>query len=189
MNKNAPTVLYVDDAADYRELVRGIFTTSGLLIQFEDANQALNWLSFNHPAAIISDLRMDLVDGLSFMAKVRSTPGLASVPFVLFSSDPSLGMGLSLQADACVSKLNPNGLRTAIFNLIGPEGRYFAASAAVAEVRTEIDRARTTIGKAAISSTGWDQVARELAAHQRTDELTDMTKVLARVQSILEGYS
>ncbi len=64
------TVLFVDDEDDLREVARQTLELADLPIEtFADAEAALARVSRNHPAILVTDIRMDGMDGLTLMRK------------------------------------------------------------------------------------------------------------------------
>ena len=67
---NDPTVLFVDDEADLREVARQTLELAGLKAAvFADAEQALARVSRNFEGILVTDIRMAGMDGLTLMGR------------------------------------------------------------------------------------------------------------------------
>lgn len=97
MTQNLPPkslVLYVDDDADDRELVREIFEEFAAIIElklFEDGDQLVDYLEGlaplqPRPCLIIVDINMPRMDGKKTLKAVRNMTEFEEVPMVLFST-------------------------------------------------------------------------------------------------------
>lgn len=91
MSNNA-TILYVEDNADNRTLVRRILMAEGYnLLEAVNAAQALETLQENKPDLILMDINMPDMDGYSLTAKIKDTPGLESIPIVALTANVMRG--------------------------------------------------------------------------------------------------
>ena len=137
------TVLHCDDSSNVRTLVKRLMEESGSfkIIQFhngEDAwDQLAKWASeaeasrapitdFVH--AIVSDIEMPRMDGLTLCRKVKENSVLRSLPVALFSSlvtDKLQHKGNEVGADAQFAKPDLQQLSLKIVELIikGPSGK------------------------------------------------------------------
>jgi CheY-like chemotaxis protein len=81
-------VLVVDDSEDVRAVVRQTVEKSGLkTVEAENGQAALDWLSVNPaPALVLLDLMMPVMDGFTFLDRVRSIPELGRVPIVVLTA-------------------------------------------------------------------------------------------------------
>jgi CheY-like chemotaxis protein len=97
MTQNLPPkslVLYVDDDADDRELVREIFDEFAAIIEltlFEDGHELIDYLENlaplqPRPCLIIVDINMPRMDGKKTLRAVRNMQEFEEVPVVLFST-------------------------------------------------------------------------------------------------------
>jgi CheY-like chemotaxis protein len=82
------TVLVVDDSEDVRAVVRQTVQKSGLkTVEAENGQAALDWLKANPaPALVLLDLMMPVMDGFTFLERVRSIPALERVPIVVLTA-------------------------------------------------------------------------------------------------------
>jgi CheY-like chemotaxis protein len=81
------TVLVVDDKEPIRELICGILENFGVsdVREAADGNGAFKDMQSHAPDAVITDLMMQPVDGLSFTRSVRTDPGcpVPDVPILM----------------------------------------------------------------------------------------------------------
>ena len=101
-------VLLVDDDNEFRTVMALALESFGFsVIAVADGKAAFDVLQHERPDAIISDLHMPLMDGLTFCKQVRSETGLAEIPFVILSayieSDGSNNLP-DIPVDQCFSK-------------------------------------------------------------------------------------
>ena len=91
MSNNA-TILYVEDNADNRTLVRRILIAEGYnLLEAANATQALEILKDTQPNLILMDINMPDMDGYSLTSKIKETPGLESIPIVALTANVMRG--------------------------------------------------------------------------------------------------
>lgn len=70
------TVLVLDDSPSIRQVVRLTLSRAGyLIVEAADGVQALEKLGTEHVDLIVSDLNMPKMDGLTFIARLRESPG------------------------------------------------------------------------------------------------------------------
>lgn len=104
------TLLVVDDSITTRTLVTGILESAGFrVLVASDGKQGLELATVEKPAAIVSDLQMPIMDGLTFLEKLRGDPDTASLPFILLTSIDDVGTfekASALGADRCLGKQN-----------------------------------------------------------------------------------
>ena len=130
------TVVHAEDSGNVRNLVRLLLEKSGRfkLIQFtngEDAWNALENIRQQDDAggpsvdecvhAVISDIEMPHMDGLTFCRKIKEDPKLKHLPVALFSSlvtEKLEHKGLSVGADAQFAKPDLQMLSEKLLQLI-----------------------------------------------------------------------
>jgi len=89
---NNATILYVEDNADNRTLVRRILTAEGYtLLEAVNATQALEILKNNKPDLILMDINMPDMDGYSLTAKIKETPELKPIPIIALTANVMRG--------------------------------------------------------------------------------------------------
>ena len=91
MSNNA-TILYVEDNLDNRTLVRRVLMAEGYnLLEAVNAAQALDILQENQPNLILMDINMPDIDGYTLTTKIKSTPGLESIPIIALTANVMRG--------------------------------------------------------------------------------------------------
>ena len=80
-------VLVVDDDADMRHRLRSVLERSGWTVsEAGDGAEALGKVTHAPPHLILLDLTMPVMDGFSFLHRLRQTPGCADIPVVVLSA-------------------------------------------------------------------------------------------------------
>lgn len=86
------TILYVEDDANNRLLVRRILMAEGYnVIEASNAAQALTTLQNLHPDMILMDINMPDVDGYTLTARLRERPFLNTVPIIALTANVMKG--------------------------------------------------------------------------------------------------
>ncbi len=81
------SVLLVDDDDAYREALRGFLEAEGFeVVEARNGCEALALARVTRPAAIISDLTMPEMDGVTLMEHLQADPLLASIPLLILSA-------------------------------------------------------------------------------------------------------
>jgi two-component system, OmpR family, response regulator PrrA len=88
----ARSILIVDDDSSVTETFSRMLRLEGYDVATAlDPEEGLELAGSLHPDAIILDMRMPIVNGLQFLRKVRTTPGLAHVPVAIVTGDYFMG--------------------------------------------------------------------------------------------------
>jgi CheY-like chemotaxis protein len=89
MTTEPPTVLVVDDAADFRDTTAALLRAWGYQAAgARDGRAALAWLRNNPaPGLILLDLRMPGMDGVQFRREQMADPVLAAIPVVVCTAE------------------------------------------------------------------------------------------------------
>jgi diguanylate cyclase (GGDEF)-like protein/PAS domain S-box-containing protein len=102
------TILVVEDSPVQAELLRRVFEGAGYqVITAADGAEGLALTKANHPAAVVSDINMPIMDGYALCRAIRGEAALKFTPVVLLTmlSDPlDVIRGLNAGADAYVTK-------------------------------------------------------------------------------------
>jgi two-component system chemotaxis response regulator CheY len=86
-------VLSIDDSKAVREMISFTLEPEGYrVIGAADGQQGLDQLMSVGPDMVITDLNMPVMDGLTFIAKARSTPTGSGVPIVMLTTESSPDM-------------------------------------------------------------------------------------------------
>lgn len=82
-----PTVLVVEDDLDFRELERLVLQSNGYtVLTAGNGMEALALLEHQHPCAIVLDLMMPVMDGLTFLDRRGDVGDGRSVPVICVSA-------------------------------------------------------------------------------------------------------
>ena len=124
---NAPGILVVDDSALVRNNLRNVLTREGFrVIEAENGSLALKRLEeiargvnrkFGAINAVVTDVEMPLMDGLTLTTKIRENPNFMPLPVILHTSlsgDATAVAARTVGANAYVVK---NDVRTLIETL------------------------------------------------------------------------
>ncbi len=85
-------ILYIEDNADNRTLIRRILTAEGYeLKEAANAIEALATLNLMRPDLILMDINMPDVDGYTLTAQIRAMPGFERVPIVALTANVMRG--------------------------------------------------------------------------------------------------
>ncbi|GAB4450598.1 MAG: response regulator [Anaerolineales bacterium] len=86
------TILYVEDNADNRTLVRRILLSEDYgLLEATDAHNALKLLETAKPDLILMDINMPDMDGYTLTAKIRAMPGFERIPILALTANVMRG--------------------------------------------------------------------------------------------------
>jgi two-component system cell cycle response regulator DivK len=91
MNTNA-TILYVEDNADNRLLIRRILQAEGFnMLEAPNAAQALQMVQTQPPDLILMDISMPDMDGYTLTARLKAMPDLKTVPVIALTANVMRG--------------------------------------------------------------------------------------------------
>jgi CheY-like chemotaxis protein len=95
-----PIILVVDDSLSVRKVAERMLKEAGLEVALAaNGEEALAWLSANHPDLVIADVIMPDKSGFEVCAFVRAQAGLANTPVLLISG--FVDDEVTRQAEAC----------------------------------------------------------------------------------------
>ena len=104
----ALSVLVVDDDPVILRLLQVNFELEGISVDTAvDGEEGLKMVQADPPDLVISDIMMPKVNGLEFLAALRSAPDTAAMPVILLSAKAQVAdvqRGLELGADDYVTK-------------------------------------------------------------------------------------
>ena len=105
-----PRVLYIEDNADNRMLVRRVLMASDFEFTFAEADSARKGIEMavaERPDIILMDLSMPEMDGLTATQRIRDIPELHDVPIVALTAnamDKDRDRSLSAGCDGYIRK-------------------------------------------------------------------------------------
>jgi len=86
------TVLYVEDNAENRLLIRRILMAEGIFVEeAESAPQALKKIEQHCPDLILMDINMPEIDGYMLTSRLRQNPKLNKVPIIALTANVMRG--------------------------------------------------------------------------------------------------
>ncbi len=93
-------ILYVEDNADNRILIRRVLMAEGYtVVEAESAQSALAYLEHETPDLILMDINMPDVDGYTLTKQLKARPELRQVPIIAVTANVMKGdMEKSLEA-------------------------------------------------------------------------------------------
>lgn len=108
MSESKPLILLVEDEPSMQLLFGFAIKKGGYeVVKASNGKEALEVLSKQVPAAIISDIMMPEMDGFEFREVLLSTPGLQDIPFLFltsYNSEDNILKGIGQQADDFIPK-------------------------------------------------------------------------------------
>lgn len=103
-----PRVLYIEDNADNRMLVRRILMASDIDVdEAASAVEGIRMADSNPPDLILMDISMPGMDGLSATVRLRSLPHLEQIPIIALTANVREGdrqMTLDAGCDGYIGK-------------------------------------------------------------------------------------
>jgi two-component system cell cycle response regulator DivK len=86
------SILYVEDNADNRLLIRRILEAEGFIfLEAESAAEGLEVAQAQHPALILMDINLPIVDGLTLTSQLRAIPELSAIPILALTANVMKG--------------------------------------------------------------------------------------------------
>ncbi len=85
-------ILYVEDNRENRILVRRVLEAEGYrMTEASNADDAMKNIHETRPSLILMDINMPDVDGYALTARIKATPGFASVPIIAVTANVMRG--------------------------------------------------------------------------------------------------
>ena len=89
---NATTILYVEDNAENRTLIRRVLEADGYrVVEASNAEKALAQIEKEHPDLILMDINMPDMDGYTLTAKIKSIPAYKDIPIIAVTANVMRG--------------------------------------------------------------------------------------------------
>ncbi|HXE90285.1 MAG TPA: response regulator [Terriglobales bacterium] len=120
-----PTVLFIDDSATMREVIKVAFRRENIqVIACHDAASAFAQIEQTHPDVVISDVIMPDKDGYEVCEHIRNHPALSKTPVILMSGVVNKAVAekaFAVKADELIRKpFQPQDLITRVKHLLHP---------------------------------------------------------------------
>ena len=116
-----PYLLVVDDEPALRLLLSAYFKKQYEVLLAEDGTQALEMLKLSEPQAMVVDISMDGMDGLSLIRELRASTQWHHMPILVLSgNDTSNDRIVALRAgadDYLIKPFNPEELEVRLENI------------------------------------------------------------------------
>jgi two-component system cell cycle response regulator DivK len=101
-------IMVVEDQEDNRQILRDLLGNAGYeLIEAENGEEALAAVARHRPDLILMDIQLPVMDGYEATRRIRTNPGMKSVPIIAVTSYALAGdesKALAAGCDAYVSK-------------------------------------------------------------------------------------
>lgn len=92
MSAAHPRILYIEDNADNRMLVRRVLEAEGYtVVAAPDAHEGLRLALVELPDLILMDINLPEVDGYTITARIKSTPGLEATKVIAVTANVMKG--------------------------------------------------------------------------------------------------
>jgi two-component system cell cycle response regulator DivK len=92
MDNNEPLILYVEDNAENRLLIRRILMAEGFsILEAANAAQALDVLQTASPDLILMDINLPEIDGYALTSRLKAEPKLSHTPIVALTANVMRG--------------------------------------------------------------------------------------------------
>eukprot|EP01012_Entosiphon_sulcatum_P050795 TRINITY_DN69735_c0_g1_i1.p2 TRINITY_DN69735_c0_g1~~TRINITY_DN69735_c0_g1_i1.p2 ORF type:complete len:126 (+),score=28.22 TRINITY_DN69735_c0_g1_i1:310-687(+) len=117
-------VLTVDDSRTMRDMVSFTLRNAGYeVVEAADGHQALTAIAGNKVDLVITDLNMPVMDGLTLIRRLRSTPAHRTLPILMLTTeadDAKKAEGRSAGATGWIVKpFNPEKLVSVVQKVCG----------------------------------------------------------------------
>jgi two-component system cell cycle response regulator DivK len=90
--ENSKTILYVEDNAENRLLIRRILQAEGFnMMEAASAAQALEVIQVQPPDLILMDINLPEMDGYTLTARLKAMPQLNKVPIIALTANVMRG--------------------------------------------------------------------------------------------------
>ncbi len=126
-NPVAPTVVFIDDSATMREVIKVAFRRENMqVVACHDAASAFAQIEQNAPDVVITDVIMPDKDGYEVCQFIKQHPRFGKTPVILMSGVVNKSVAdkaFAVKADELVRKpFQPQDLITRVKHLLHPQG-------------------------------------------------------------------
>lgn len=80
------TILIAEDNIDLRTIIKSSLEEEYNVVDFEDAEYAINYLKDEDVDLIVSDIMMPIVDGVTFSKSIKGSVETSHIPFILLTA-------------------------------------------------------------------------------------------------------
>lgn len=102
------TILHIEDNLENRILVRRLLNAVSInVLEAENAYEAIRHLRSTRPDLILMDINMPDVDGYTLTSKLKTVPGIKSIPIIAITANAMRGdreRSLSAGCDGYIEK-------------------------------------------------------------------------------------
>ncbi|MEA5078676.1 MAG: response regulator [Anaerolineaceae bacterium] len=102
------TILHIEDNLENRILVRRLLNAASInVLEAENAYEAIRHLRSTRPDLILMDINMPDVDGYTLTSKLKTVPGIKSIPIIAITANAMRGdreRSLSAGCDGYIEK-------------------------------------------------------------------------------------
>jgi signal transduction histidine kinase len=84
--RGSPHVVVAEDNRDLRRYLTNLLSAEFRVTALEDGQSAYDVIRKEHPDVVVSDVMMPLMDGFELIAKLKSDPGLVTIPVLLLTA-------------------------------------------------------------------------------------------------------
>jgi YesN/AraC family two-component response regulator len=127
VDKHKSVLLIVEDNQEVKEYIRMTFSAQYNVIEAGNGQEALQMVKNLNPDIIISDIKMPVMDGVTFCQKLKSDINTSHIPIILLtakSAVESVLEGAKVGAELYVTKpFQPELLKLQVENLISNRNR------------------------------------------------------------------
>ena len=89
---NRGTILYIEDSADNRKLVRRVLEADDYTVdEAPNASEALKYLETRNPILILMDISMPDMDGYTLTATIKAMPRFVQTPILAMTANVMRG--------------------------------------------------------------------------------------------------
>ncbi len=106
-NQSMKEILFIDDDKELISYLKDNFSDDYRITEAFNGAEGIKKLSESHPDLIITDWIMPVMDGASFLRKIKSIPGASSIPVILLTAKDELEdkeEALALGVDLIITK-------------------------------------------------------------------------------------
>ncbi|HEY0564569.1 MAG TPA: response regulator [Terriglobales bacterium] len=137
MVSTAPTIVFIDDSATMREVIKIAFRRENIdVVAYSDAASALAQIEQHGPDVVITDVIMPDKDGYEVCQFIKNHPRLMKTPVILMSGVVNRSVAekaFAVKADELIRKpFQPQDLITRVKHLLTPHATQAVPQAAAA---------------------------------------------------------